>query len=416
MRIVSETNDFLPSPVVDAGEPSLRERMSAPPSEPNRDARSRAQETMSRSPSLDPIGETTAPKMRPLKKLGRYLSALFKLGRIEWTAKQALRNTAILQVSLERVQRDLREKVDDLRIDYAATREIIEELRADRNRARLAIVELHRSRQDLEHRLEVAASLARQPEPTPADGLGRTGPAEASPTSATFDADPTFGAFLDDFRRRLENRTRGSRAEVTNRLKIHLPDVEAAVLRTGGRPAMDLGGDRDWLALLRDVGISAFGVDADAARIEARRREGLDLRLGDALAFLSTAETAGVSVISAFHLVERLPLAKAAWIAREAMRILAPGGLLLIEVRDTGNLLADTTDVHPDWLGSEATPDQLLSALLETAGCAPAEVRRLNPHERHGQFSKRPGFDPELARLLFGPRDVAVLGTKPIGG
>jgi O-antigen chain-terminating methyltransferase len=40
-------------------------------------------------------------------------------------------------------------------------------------------------------------------------------------------------------------------------------------------------------------------------------------------------------------------------------------------------------------------------------------LRPLNPHPRFDEFLGRPDMNDELAFLLFGPRDLAVLGTRP---
>ena len=61
-------------------------------------------------------------------------------------------------------------------------------------------------------------------------------------------------------------------------------------------------------------------------------------------------------------------------------------------------------------------PEQVMAVLLETAGFEPVEVRHLNPHERLDEFLAKPDMNDELAYLLFGPQDLAVLGTRPGAG
>lgn len=57
-------------------------------------------------------------------------------------------------------------------------------------------------------------------------------------------------------------------------------------------------------------------------------------------------------------------------------------------------------------------PEQVLGVLFETVGYYPIDIRHLNPHERLNEFLAKPNFNEELAVLLFGPQDLAVLGTK----
>ena len=53
-----------------------------------------------------------------------------------------------------------------------------------------------------------------------------------------------------------------------------------------------------------------------------------------------------------------------------------------------------------------------MGVLLETAGFEHVDISPINPHERLGEFLDRPGFDNELAQLMFGPQDLAILGIK----
>ncbi|RMD95700.1 MAG: class I SAM-dependent methyltransferase [Alphaproteobacteria bacterium] len=226
-----------------------------------------------------------------------------------------------------------------------------------------------------------------------------------------------FEVFLDNFYHRLENRWRGAEEDIADRLRVYLPDVEAAVRRTGDKPVMDLGcGRGEWLGLLQEIGLSAFGVDTNAVQIDEARRSGLDAREGDAVSALAAAEDASLAVITAHHLVEHLPFETVAWITREAMRVLAPGGLLIYETPNTRNVLVGATTFHTDPTHLKPMPEQVLGVLFETAGFDPVEIRHLNPHERLEEFLSRPGFDPELAQLMFGPQDLALLGTRPVEG
>ena len=246
-----------------------------------------------------------------------------------------------------------------------------------------------------------------------ADGSGTAVPM-ASADPVALPSSDGFALFKDSFYHRLENRYRGSVEEISRRLAIYLPDVEAAHIRTGRKPAMDIGcGRGEWLGLLRDNGIEAFGVDTNPVQIEAAKEQGLDVRQGDALKALAEMEDESLSLITAHHLVEHLPFDAVAWIAREAMRVLAPGGVLLFETPNTRNVLVGATTFHTDPTHLKPMPEQVLGVLFETAGFDPVDIRHLHPHERMGEFLEKPDFNDELAFLMFGPQDLAVLGTKP---
>ena len=354
-------------------------------------------------------------KLSLLKRLERNIVAIFKLGRTESMAKQAHWRLNDLEGRLGSTQGQIGQiahlggELSGLREELAglerAQHDQAAERQGDAMRARAEETALARSISDLTRRLDSlmlhGQDLARAPD-TP------TAPAEVQSEG--------MGAFLDSFYHRLENKYRGSVDEISNRLRIYLPDVEAAVLRTGRKPVMDLGcGRGEWLGLLAQAEIPAFGVDINPVQIAAAQEAGLDVRLGDSLEALAALEDNSLSVITAHHLVEHLPFDKVAWIAREAMRVLSPGGLLMFETPHTRNVLVGATTFHTDPTHLKPMPEQVLEVLFETAGFHPIEVRALHAHERFDEFVAKPDFNNELAFLMFGPQDLSVLGIKPTG-
>lgn len=347
--------------------------------------------------------------MKPHKRIGNYIAAIFKLGRTERMAKEAWRTghgfeariaqaeARVSESAAERHQLQTRLRQEMEQLDHRLSAQVETQHKA-------SISVLARSLSDLTARLD---RLMMREEGAGQAAVPATVP-EGLPVSEGFDA------FKAQFYHQLENRYRGSKEDITNRLRIYLPDVEAAVARTGDKPVLDLGcGRGEWLALMSEAGITAQGVDTNAVQIGDAREDGLDARLGDAVTTLREAGDNSLSVISAHHLIEHLPFDVVAWITREALRVLAPGGLLLFETPDTRNVLVGATTFHTDPTHLKPMPEQVMSVLLETAGFDPVEIRHLNAHERFDEFMDKPDMNDELAFLLFGPQDLAILGHKP---
>lgn len=343
-------------------------------------------------------GKSQAPKARlrsgqrrklsPLKRLERYLSAIFKLGRTEQMAKDAKRRIDAIDAEFERLKQDVdhvRKTLPDAQM--AHFRDI---------KAEIALTS------------QIVGRMTRSADPDAAGMMAN------NPTAAvTLPNAEGFQLFKDSFYHRLENRYRGSFDEIRQRLRVYLPDVEAASLRTGGKPVMDIGcGRGEWLSLLKHHDIQAFGVDTNQMQINSAQQQGLDVRHGDALCALADLPDDSLSMISAHHVVEHLPFDAVAWITREAMRVLAPGGVLLFETPNTRNVLVGATTFHTDPTHLRPMPEQVLGVLFDTAGFHPVELRHLNPHERFDEFRAKPDFNEELAFLMFGPQDLAALGTK----
>lgn len=369
--------------------------------------------------------------MKPLKKIENYLSALFTFGRTRVQAKEAHRATGDLgrrldhltaradgvdrdlramQASLDARQRHLEEADGRMHrlFEWTGRHEALaDELIADYRREAAVLRRVGQSDSALLARM--FTDLSRRLDGGAGEAPGHKTAEVALPSTEGFDL------FKDSFYHRLENRWRGAPEEIARRLRVYLPDVEAAWLRTDKKPVMDLGcGRGEWLGLLKDHGIAGFGVDTNAVQIEEAQEAGLDARAGDALQALADQPDASLSVLSAHHLIEHLPFEAVAWITREAGRVLAPGGILLFETPNTRNVLVGATTFHTDPTHLKPMPEQVMGVLLETAGFDPVDIRHINPHERLGEFLDKADVNDELAQLMFGPQDLAILGTKPV--
>ena len=220
--------------------------------------------------------------------------------------------------------------------------------------------------------------------------------------------------FLDKFYNQLENRYRGSTEDITTRLSLYLPDVEAAYFRTDKKPVMDLGcGRGEWLGLLRDFGIEATGVDINDIQLSSARENNLNAFHKDAFEALEEADTDSLSVISAYHFIEHISFPQLSWIVLEAQRVLAPGGLLILETPNPANLIVGANTFYIDPTHKHPLPSQLLETLFNSVGFTKIEIRNLHPGGDFDRMLSEPSVNPKIAQLLFGPQDLAILGRKP---
>ena len=139
---------------------------------------------------------------------------------------------------------------------------------------------------------------------------------------ATVAAQPSAAAIPDYFA--FESRMRGSTAAIRARQQVYLDDFRAAA------PVLDVGcGRGEFLELLRDAGVEATGVDADADMAAYAQGEGLDVVQADALAHLAALPDGSLGGIFASQLVEHLPPAVLYRLLELAVAKLRPGGLLV---------------------------------------------------------------------------------------
>jgi O-antigen chain-terminating methyltransferase len=206
---------------------------------------------------------------------------------------------------------------------------------------------------------------------------------------------------------------RGAPAEIRERLKVHVAAVRQAVDRTGGAPVIDLGcGRGDWLALLRDLGINAFGVDESAESVSACKAIALDARQIDAIDALRAQPAGSIAAVTAFHIVEHMPFAAVATLMVEAHRALRPGGVMVIETPNCENVVVGANTFWLDPTHIRPYPLALLEFMASQAAFQEVRSMRLHPNLTMLESPQFQGIPTDLMGLLAGPQDVALVATR----
>jgi SAM-dependent methyltransferase len=225
----------------------------------------------------------------------------------------------------------------------------------------------------------------------------------------TVAAQPAAAAVPDYFA--FESRMRGSVESIRERQRRYVEDFRTAA------PVLDVGcGRGELLALLREAGVEARGIDADADMVAYARGEELDVEQADLVQYLEGLEDRSLGGIFMGQVVEHLPAATLVHALRLAAAKLRPGGLLVAETINPlspialRNYFADLTHAQP-------LVPETLELLARQAGFAQSEIRFLNePAERLTEPD-----DPVIAanvrrlnELLFAPLDYALVArTTP---
>jgi SAM-dependent methyltransferase len=308
---------------------------------------------------------------------------------------QRQRSTEAMLATVELTVQDVAERVERMNNELPAA---ISKLELDRA-ADEAELRMQRSRLELvlrEARRALPGTLSEEQRVTLANELERL-----------------LGEHYEEF----EVAFRGSRESVRERQKVYLDDV--LPLRALNAPVLDLGcGRGEWLELLGDHGVDAYGVDMNEPFVEENRERGLDVRHEDALEHLRNLPESSLAAVTAFHLIEHVELEMLLDLVDEALRALRPGGLLLFETPNPTNLGVGASTFHIDPTHRKPVHPLWLEFLLTTRGFVDVELRYLNPsREVKVPVPSVDGEDPELLRtladaVLFGPRDYGALARK----
>jgi SAM-dependent methyltransferase len=230
------------------------------------------------------------------------------------------------------------------------------------------------------------------------------------------DLDPqqlrTLDQQLNAFYVSFEERYRGTREDIKERQRVYLPHIREALASTGSMPVLDLGcGKGEFLELLRDHAITAEGVDLNAVMVAECQERGLTATMGDAIAHLREQRAESLAGVSGFHIIEHLQFTSLIRLFDEAFRVLASGGLLMLETPNPANPLVASETFWLDPTHRNPLPSQTVSFIAEARGFVRVAVLELQSLET----GTRPYDDPMLRALherLYGRRDYGLLAWK----
>ncbi|WP_017319088.1 methyltransferase domain-containing protein [Mastigocladopsis repens] len=217
---------------------------------------------------------------------------------------------------------------------------------------------------------------------------------------------------LDGFYAAFEDRFRGTREEITKKLKVYLPIIAEAQIGTQDSPILDVGcGRGEWLELIRESGYIAKGIDINRVMVEQCQARELEVIESDAIAYLQSLPDASLGAVTGFHIIEHLPFPLLIKLFNEVARVLKTNGLAIFETPNPQNLLVGACDFYSDPTHLNPLHPEMIQFLLNYQGLSNVQLLYLNPVENSPFDQEAPGMQT-LRNWFFGPRDYAVVGYK----
>jgi SAM-dependent methyltransferase len=192
------------------------------------------------------------------------------------------------------------------------------------------------------------------------------------------------------------------------------------LLRTQDR-VLEIGcGRGELLELLRDEGVSAYGVEIDPDFVAISQDKGLDVREGDGVTHVEVLEEGAVDGIIASHVIEHLKPALLWRLVSAAAEKLGKDGVLIFETPNPESVVAGSINFHRDPTHVRPVHPDTLTFLCESAGFREVEIRRLEPVPTEFRLPDRPVENGPLAEhvsevvrqlneLIYGYQDYALI-------
>jgi len=186
-----------------------------------------------------------------------------------------------------------------------------------------------------------------------------------------------------------ENRFRRSDEALASRFAKYAADFSKG---PEGLPVLDLGcGRGEFLLSLAGAGLKGRGVESNASAVAACVASGLEVARGDLIQFLKSMETGSVGGVFAAQVAEHLPPPVLEALLLEAHRVLAKGGLLILETVNPRSVTGLLEVFNRDLSHVKPLHPETLSFLASAKGFTDVRVEMLSPVEALSQLRKIDG-------------------------
>lgn len=221
---------------------------------------------------------------------------------------------------------------------------------------------------------------------------------------------------LDAFYLAFEDACRGTNEETSAKLQPYLPYVQKVVDEFGSKAsAVDLGcGRGEWLQILYPFPIAAQGIDLNKVMVDYCLTNDHQVEQGDALIWMQRQASQSQHLVSSFHVLEHIPFKEYYLWFEQFSRILAPGGILILETPNPENLLVASHTFYHDPTHLNPITPALLEFTAKFFGLQVLAIKRLNPYPESAKVKGHDELTERVNGHLCGPQDFALIAIKPI--
>lgn len=238
-------------------------------------------------------------------------------------------------------------------------------------------------------------------------------------TSASLPESPVSGStrpeVSEDFQQfylAFEDACRGSQEEIHHKLEGYIQYLPERNRTTG--IVVDMGcGRGEWLQILTDKGYNALGLDTNAFMLETCQRKGLPVESTPLHQWLAQQDDNSVAAVTGFHIAEHLPFDYLLNLLQDIVRVLQPGGCLILETPNPENVLVGSHTFYHDPTHNNPLTPTLMQFTAEYVGLSEIDILRMTPYPASARVDETGLLADRVNGHLCGPQDFALLARKP---
>lgn len=216
-----------------------------------------------------------------------------------------------------------------------------------------------------------------------------------------------YDAFYVEF----EDKFRGSREDIKERVKVYLPYIEDLPFNKEEMEILDVGcGRGEWLELLQENGYKAKGIDLNRVMVSQCREAGLDVEEYDVIDYLSALSSDSLNVITGFHIIEHLPFETLMKLFEESYRVLKKGGMVIFETPNPENIIVGACNFYTDPTHRNPIPSHSAIIYLENTNFSKIKKETIKKNEKIN--SENPHFNDFYNDFINIYPDYSVIGYK----
>ncbi len=208
-----------------------------------------------------------------------------------------------------------------------------------------------------------------------------------------------------------EDKFRGTREDIKNRLHVYLPYLERIKGDIGNGPILDVGcGRGEWLELIEENGYTAKGIDLNAAMVQQSRELGFDVVESDVIKYLKRQESNSIGAITGFHIIEHLPFNVLVSLFDESLRVLKPGGIIIFETPNPESMFVGSYSFYYDPSHLNPLVPDVMKFLAEQRGFSDVEILRLHKRKEPEYIGQE--YIDEVIYKFNMEQDFSIIGKK----